>query len=638
MPRRRFVLVSVLLGATAATAAEKPQVWIEVRSPHFIVVSNAGEKQARRAADQFEQIRAVFKKALPRARVDPGQDVIILAVKDEKSLKALLPAYWETKGRMHPAGVFQRGPEKHYVALRLDTYGDNSYHVVYHEYVHLLTSLNFQWLPVWLNEGFADFYANSQLGGKEVGLGRPSEGHLRLLQTNRLLPLAALFAADHTSPYYNEENKASIFYAQSWALTHYFLLREGKKRTTELDTYLAMVQSGMDAAEATTRAFGDLKQLEKKLEAYVGQAQFYYMTMKPPADADEKTYAARQLPPAESAAVRGDFHMHTNRPKEARALLDEALRLDRKLALAHEAMGFLHFREGKTDEALRWFEQATELDSRSYLAHYYHAMLLAQRIREEETRERMEKDLRRTIELKPDFAPAYATLAGISASRGGDATEALALARKATELEPGNHSFQIALAHVLLQLDQTEEALKVAGRAMAAAKSNQERTAVSSLFELVRQQRQFAAQRRQAQEEMAAAAAEIERRRKEIEQEEKVRLEPPPAEEPKRPAAKRARQELRPKPGQRVIADGRIAAVSCSAPAVLDLTLDFGSGLTLRLRAPNYHKVEFLTLRWVPPANFNPCVHIRGLPAEVAYALVEGRPYAGEILSVTIQK
>jgi len=37
-----------------ASAAEN---WIEVRSPHFTVDSNAGEKEARKIADQFEQIR-----------------------------------------------------------------------------------------------------------------------------------------------------------------------------------------------------------------------------------------------------------------------------------------------------------------------------------------------------------------------------------------------------------------------------------------------------------------------------------------------------------------------------------------------------------------------------------------------------
>ncbi len=47
-----------LIGAIGA--ADKQDIWFEVRSPHFTVVSNAGEKVARRTAGDLERIRAVF--------------------------------------------------------------------------------------------------------------------------------------------------------------------------------------------------------------------------------------------------------------------------------------------------------------------------------------------------------------------------------------------------------------------------------------------------------------------------------------------------------------------------------------------------------------------------------------------------
>ncbi len=39
-----------------------------------------------------------------------------------------------------------------------------------------------------------------------------------------MLPLRTLFEVDHKSPHYNEKNKTSIFYAQSWALMHYLII------------------------------------------------------------------------------------------------------------------------------------------------------------------------------------------------------------------------------------------------------------------------------------------------------------------------------------------------------------------------------------------------------------------------------
>src|SRR3990172_2712818 len=61
---QRCAIRCLLLAALPLAAAEKPEKWIEVRSPNFTIVSNASEKQARRAAEEFEQIRAVFQTAL----------------------------------------------------------------------------------------------------------------------------------------------------------------------------------------------------------------------------------------------------------------------------------------------------------------------------------------------------------------------------------------------------------------------------------------------------------------------------------------------------------------------------------------------------------------------------------------------
>jgi hypothetical protein len=46
------------------------------------------------------------------------------------------------------------------------------------------------------------------------------------LRQTQLLPLSALFAVDASSANYHENNKASIFYAESWLLTHYLMTRD----------------------------------------------------------------------------------------------------------------------------------------------------------------------------------------------------------------------------------------------------------------------------------------------------------------------------------------------------------------------------------------------------------------------------
>lgn len=76
-----------------------------MRSPHFIIISNAGEKRARHTAIQFEQIRAVFREVSIPDKPGPAPVIPVLALKDEQSLRLLIPQFW-TGDHARPAGVF----------------------------------------------------------------------------------------------------------------------------------------------------------------------------------------------------------------------------------------------------------------------------------------------------------------------------------------------------------------------------------------------------------------------------------------------------------------------------------------------------------------------------------------------------
>src|SRR6266852_2189312 len=102
---RRITLTFVLILLPVSASASDN--WIEVQSPHFRVQSNAGEKEARKVADQFEQIRNMFHMAFSALRVDPPQPIVIVAAKNENTIKMFLPEEWEVKGHLHHAGMYQ---------------------------------------------------------------------------------------------------------------------------------------------------------------------------------------------------------------------------------------------------------------------------------------------------------------------------------------------------------------------------------------------------------------------------------------------------------------------------------------------------------------------------------------------------
>ena len=117
---------------------------------------------------------------------------------------------------------------------------------MFHEYVHLVLRLNFDSLPVWLNEGLAEFWGNTIIEGERVHEGEPVSQHLQTLRQRTPLPLAALFAVKPDSAQYSEQNRATIFYAQSCALVHYLVLGSEERRG-QVNRFAALLQAGQPA-------------------------------------------------------------------------------------------------------------------------------------------------------------------------------------------------------------------------------------------------------------------------------------------------------------------------------------------------------------------------------------------------------
>jgi tetratricopeptide (TPR) repeat protein len=452
----RVVCLLTILAAGQAAAADSRQ-WVLARSPGFIVISDAGEKKARQVAHQFEQVRGLFREIL-QARVDPGRLVIIFAVKDEDGLRELLPAFWERKGGARPAGVFIPGRDKHLVALRLDAETENPYHVLYHEYTHLLTQLNVRWVPLWLNEGLAEFYGASEIDEKEVRWGLVSGSHVLVLRHAPLLKLDELLAADATSPLYNEASRTGVFYAQSAVLTHYLLLGAAQRRG-QLQELFKLLEGDVDEPEALRRAFGDLRKLESELSTYVRRLSF--PGIKTEVRIDAQQIQAMPLGPAEADALRGDFLARTGRPREGRALLESALRQDAQLSWAHEGLGVVESDRGRLPEALRHFTEAVRLSPRNYLAQFRAGLIEEARADHAADAARRERALRAAAEANPSFAPAFAALARLLSGREDRRAEAVTLAERATALEPAVAWYRVVLWQALSRAGRAGDAARV---------------------------------------------------------------------------------------------------------------------------------------------------------------------------------
>jgi TonB family protein len=468
-----------IIASCVASAKEKP-AWIELRSPNFIVVTNAGEQQARRTAYQFEMIRAVFREYFGQKQESDEQPVIILAAKDENTLKGLLPEYWAQKRAAHPSGMYLGGSDTDYIVLRLDVSLDQEayepFEPIYHEYVHYLTRRLIAHLPLWMVEGLAEFYGNTRVANKSVYLGAPSTSNLVILHEQSALPVSTLFEINASSPYYHEQNKTSIFYAESWALTHYLFARDWHEHTHRVSDFIKLLGTGVDPKDAASQTIGDAKLLEPALRNYINKQSFTAVKFEPP-KIGENGFRVRGMTDTEALAVRADFMAHDRHYTEAQQMLEQALQSDPKLGVAYDGLSFLALEEGNAAEAEKWSSQGLALDPQDYRANYYYAWSLMKGRRiEEKLLARAEASLRAVVKGNPEFVPAYDAMAYVLELEGGKEKldEAYTMTLQAVSREPDNVQYRIRSAEVLERQQRAEDAVRVATQAVSMAKTPEE--------------------------------------------------------------------------------------------------------------------------------------------------------------------
>jgi hypothetical protein len=482
-------LIAVFLAAWLAVGLDAADQWIEVKSPHFTVVSNAGERATRKLAWQLEQVRSVTAALWSWARLDLNKPLSVIVVKDENSMRALAPQYWEERRSVRPASVWVSGPDQHYVALRADVEVDDSgtvnpYVTAYFSYVGLVLGQSIdRELPLWFDRGFTGVLSNTIVRDDHVLLGAPIPWELRILRERPLLPLPKLLAVTRQSPDAVEADRREVYDAETWAFVHFLMFGEQGRHAEKLNAYAKLVSGGKDASAAFAETLGPVEALEGRFRIYIQGSIFSYRRINIDVSVERERFPVRKLPPAEAASARASFHAAMNRPLEARAAIAEARKADPNAAGSYAAEGFLFDREQKPDEAKAAYAKAAELGSTSAFAHYRLASLTWQPNPSRETLTEIEKHLTRAINLNSRYAAAYAWLGETKAFLGTG--EAIGLIRRAIAIEPREAGHRLRAARVLLRQGKPADAVADAQVALTFAETDAERREAHRLLEAI---------------------------------------------------------------------------------------------------------------------------------------------------------
>lgn len=457
---RRLILALLASGLVPCFAADR---WIEVRSPHFSVVTDAGQRRGREVALRFEQMRAVFGTLILRSKVNIPVPLQIVAFKSAGGLRRFVPL-WKGKP-VELAGFYQMGEDRNFIALDLSA--NQGLRTVFHEYAHLLLNGNYPRTQLWFDEGFAEYYSTIEVRNKEVEIGRPPASARLLLETS-LMPLATLFAVTQNSQTYNESgDRRTLFYAQSWLVVHY-LFDTGKLKET--GTYFDLVlNQHVPVPEAIQRAFGmEPKQFDRQIGVYAHSSHLVAHTFEAPAGIDDAGYSITELEEADANAVLADLHLHS--PQYAEQAVQEfeaVLQLNPNHAAAHRGLGYAYLRKSQFEQAGEHFRRASELDSTDARVHYYAALLMNLSGRLEDPWA-MKKEAETAISLAPEFADAYNLLAIANAAEG-DLEAAVEAMKKAVRLSPRSDLYLLNLAQYSLMARKWDDAAALFERLKASA-------------------------------------------------------------------------------------------------------------------------------------------------------------------------
>ena len=248
--------------------------WIRIETPHFVLISSAGERRTRAIATDLERLTAMLTRISAQfATASTRTRVFVFTNRGD-----VQPYFDALRGfeNVDATGLTLRQLDRSTMLIDANARGGASL-TPRHELVHDLLRHADRPLPLWIEEGLAEYYSN---------FGQPILEHISLIRGRPRIPLEIMFALDRTSPYAG----SLAFYAQSWGAVSTLIRRDA-------DAFFAFLDDARGAASDVTlrKHFGiSPNQLEVAMRG-VG--------MPAPAMTRDETFVAMDVAPVDRATL-----------------------------------------------------------------------------------------------------------------------------------------------------------------------------------------------------------------------------------------------------------------------------------------------------------------------------------------------
>ena len=309
----------------------------------------------------------------PSLRLASPVPTYVVALKDVGAFTSYQPRGPDGRRMDWVAGYFSPGPDANYLVAPWSGKDRESLAVMLHELTHHLASRNVGVIPTWVAEGVAEFYSTFRIdAGRNVAVvGEPPRDRVRSLIGKVLIPMDRFFAVTSTNEFANSPVELDLFYAQSWALVHYFFVGDQGARTRQIGTYLRALERGQDRSAAFTLAFGTTyDELGKQLVKYVRDLQFPVFRLKPSGPGGLTPDASRvsPMPEADAAALQAVLFARMGATADAEAALGRAMAQPPPSLQARIALDRVRRQLGQQADEAAQYEQLAALAAQAAAA------------------------------------------------------------------------------------------------------------------------------------------------------------------------------------------------------------------------------------------------------------------------------
>ncbi|MBS3763449.1 MAG: DUF1570 domain-containing protein [Planctomycetes bacterium] len=247
----------------------------KLKTPHYRVLTDVGPDFARLLAQRMEAIYAEYGRRFRGFDLEAEGRFQVNVYKSRRDYEGRMPVIEGSCGAFIPSMQLLVAYKEQFSEERVLR---TLYHEGFHQFMYSCITRD---APIWINEGFAEYFAEAEWTGRGFDVGRVPGYRLRIIQPavekKSHIPLLELIQLDALSwgkAIEDSPQRARLQYNEAWSVVHFLIHARGGRYQPRVWKYLRELGRGEKPREAFQEAFGtNIRGFERAWAKYISELE-----------------------------------------------------------------------------------------------------------------------------------------------------------------------------------------------------------------------------------------------------------------------------------------------------------------------------------------------------------------------------